>query len=338
MSPNLLPKKRPTRANLHRSLRGAAITAMALAMTLFVADSAFAQAWAGKGRLSGKVVDMEGEPVADAMVTITLDGAGPKAVTSNKKGRWAIAGLAGGMWEVKAEASGYVTRVSTTRVGEFDSGAERSVVESVMEPIGAGATAATGDAVAADPAVEKIQAANELLGQEKWGEARAIFEELLPNLEGERKNAVMRTIAQTHSAEGNVDQAISAVDQALALAPDDADSLNLAARILVAAGREGDAQAYLDRLPQGAAVDPELMLRQGVEAYNNNDLDKAMEAFSSVIASDDKNADAYYYRGLVAMAKQENDVAIADFKKLLELAPGSAKASEAKDFLSYLDP
>ncbi len=64
----------------------------------------------GLGRINGVVLDASGSPVGDVTIeTKTLDGAEIKA-TSSADGKWVVAGLGKGQWDVHFVKDGF-TRV-----------------------------------------------------------------------------------------------------------------------------------------------------------------------------------------------------------------------------------
>ena len=62
----------------------------------------------GLGRLNGVVLDASGSPVGDVTIeTKTMDGVAIKA-TSSADGKWIVAGLGKGIWEVDFVKDGFV--------------------------------------------------------------------------------------------------------------------------------------------------------------------------------------------------------------------------------------
>ena len=77
-------------------------TALLLLFTL-VATGAAAQV-RGEGRVAGKVVDEEGQPLQDVQVKATMTGqTQPMQAKSNKKGELTVNGLAGGEWDDRVQ-------------------------------------------------------------------------------------------------------------------------------------------------------------------------------------------------------------------------------------------
>ncbi len=167
--------------------------------------------------------------------------------------------------------------------------------------------------------------------------ARARYEEAVPLLGPGDRGAVLVSIAQTHDQEGNRAQAIATLERALEQSPDNVPVLQLIADLLSREGRDEEAEAYLARLPEDVKLPSDMVLNLGIRLYNEGQVDEAMPHFERAVEENPKLPDAYYYRGLVYLSRQENAAAKADFLKLLELAPKHAKADEVRDFLSYLE-
>ena len=84
-------------------------------------------------------------------------------------------------------------------------------------------------------------------------------------------------------------------------------------------------------LPGIALAEPAQDYREGMEAANKGDMDKAMAAFTRIIeaspAVEAKNlASAYNLRGMCHEAKNELELAVADYTKAIET---DAKMAEA---------
>lgn len=306
---------------------------LALALAPLLATPVAAQDWSGRGRLQGSVSGPSGQPIQGAKITLRLKddpNAGPPPLTTNKKGKWSYLGLVTGVWKVSIEAPGYVPSEGVVHVNEFGAAEDVNIQ---LNPI----SETEKKASAEDEAVAAIGRGNALLQQKKWAEARAEFETALPKLDPSQQPAVLRGIAHTWSAEGKTDEAVATLKKALEIKPDDADSLKLIINLLVAADREEEAKAYMDRLPQGATIDPTTALNVGIDLYNKQDLDGALVQFNRVVEENPDLPDGYYYRGLVYLNKGQNAPAIADFKKLLDLAPDYPQAAEVQQFLDYLE-
>ena len=362
--PANIPNPRP-------SGRIALILGLLTLMLLLVVPASLAQDWKGRGRIQGKVTDEQGNPIKDAKVHIFFrwqEGDGPEPVTTNKKGRWAYMGLSSAPYTIVVEAQGFVPAESQMRLNEYSPTppppleVQLRTADSIPDAEGdrlmglvnegnklmqerqfAEARTRFEEVLAAidDDAQKRplrIAVAGTYLEEGKTAEARAGFEPLLASSEDPaEKLSIMQSIARSYYMDENVDQSVATLEQALTLSPEDPTTLRLIVDILLAAGREQDAEPYMGKLPEGEKIDPNALLNLGIGAYNSGDLDAALEKFQKVIQSYPDNANAYYYLGLVQMGKEDNSAAKASFAKMLELQPDHSNAGEAAQFLEYLN-
>jgi tetratricopeptide (TPR) repeat protein len=188
----------------------------------------------------------------------------------------------------------------------------------------------------AEQAHVRLQVANSWAAEGNNDQARAEWEALVPLLEPPGQAEVLISIARTYDLQDRRDDAIVTLERALELAPGNVPVLQTLADLLGRAGRDAEAQAYLDQLPDDVALPADMLLNMGIQKYNDGDLAGAMELFDRAVHDNASIADTYYYRGLVHLANGANAAAAADFQKLLELEPDSPHAAEAQDFLGYL--
>ena len=312
-----------------------------LVLTMMAGVPVWGQSWAGKGRLQGQVKDESGKPVEGAKVTLRngsdrVDPAkdGPAILTTDKNGKWSVLGLTGGAWGILIEKPGYMTSEGQVSVNEYAVAQPINVTlkvppKEVIEK--AQQESASGQAKAA------IERGNSLLAEGKYADARAAYQEGMGKLEDKSLHpAILRAIADAYYKEGKSDQAIDTLKQSLALAPDDPVTLQLLVNLLVAGGKESEAQTYMAKLPQGTKLDANTLLNLGIKSFNEGKMDQALEQFDRVVQENPQNADAYYYRALVYLNKGKNAEAKADLQKLLELDPNSKYAKDAKEFLKDL--
>jgi tetratricopeptide (TPR) repeat protein len=321
--------------------RSAKLIALLVILLVVAGVPVWGQAWAGKGRLQGAVKDESGKPIQGVKITLRkgtdrVDPKtdGPAPITTDKNGKWSILGLAGGSWGILLEKEGYMPSEGQVPVNEYAVAQPINIVLKVppKEVIQqAQQQSAAGQAKAA------IERGNALLNEGKFAEARASYQEGMAKLEDKSLHpAILRAIADTYYRDNKVDQAIDTLKQALAIAPDDVDTLRLIANLLVAANREAEAQTYIAKLPQGVTMDPNTILNVGIKAFNEGKMDQALAEFDRVVKENPNLADAYYYRALVYLNQGKNAPAKADLQKLLELDPNNKYAKDAKDMLKDL--
>lgn len=87
-------------------------------MVLAVAGPASAQ-WRGMGRLTGKVVDDGGAPVANIAVKAEFAQGGTTEIKTDDKGKFILAGIAKGEWVLTFAQAGMITVKYKTEVREM---------------------------------------------------------------------------------------------------------------------------------------------------------------------------------------------------------------------------
>ena len=303
-----------------------------LMFAFLAAQGLHAQAWAGKGRLQGEVRDPEGKPIAGARITLRWGKdptQGPEPMATAKSGKWSYLGVAGGKWTILIDAAGFKGAEGTAEANEF--GPAPAIRVTMQRP-----SAEELQAVTEKGALGAVQRGNELMEAEKWAEARAEYQKALADLEPASQPPVLRGVARTYFQEGKKAEAIAELEKALAIAPDDPDTLRLIISLLVALGREKEAETYMAKLPSGVGIDPNTLLNIGISRYNAGEYPHAVAEFDRVVADNPDLPDAYYYRGLAYLAIGKNAEAKADFEKLIALDPDGKLAGEAREFLESL--
>ncbi len=316
-----------------RTKRSWCLFALALAVSGVLAGPLAAQDWSGRGRAQGIVTDLDGNPLEGATVKLSPSDdpeTGPDPIKTNKKGRWSFLGLRNGVWNVYIEYPGLVPSEGVAQVNEF--GTARTITialrpippEELMEQ-------------AATEAMKRLDEGNALLAESKYAEARVAYEAALEDLEPEYRPTILVGIAQTHYKEGDSEKCVETLERALGLDPANVDALKLISNLLIAEGREADAQTYMARLPAGEKLDATAYLNVGIHHYNEGEMDAALVEFQKVVEGYPENPEGYYYRGLIYLNLGKNAEAAADLKKNLALDPSGPHAAEAKEFLKYVD-
>ncbi len=165
------------------------------------------------------------------------------------------------------------------------------------------------------------------------GELEKVLEILDPAAQGQ----VLLMMARSFDSDGQTDKAIETLQRALELDPENVQLLQITADFLTRTGREDEAREYLARLPEDVTLPADMVLNIGIRLYNEGDVDKAFGYFNRAVDENPSLAEAYYYRGLVNLNRNQTEEAKADFGKLLELDPESAHAAEVNEFLKYLN-
>jgi tetratricopeptide (TPR) repeat protein len=313
------------------------LPAAALAMVLCAAAPLAAQDWKGMGRFEGRVLDPDGQPIIGAEVKLNLPSrGGGTTVKTDKKGRWAIAGVAAGQWDVDITAPGYVPSKGRFNLPSEESRPAPVVVK--LEKAGSGASAPS-----ADPALlAAVQKGDEAYKAGKFAEARAEYEKVL-FLRPDLGPTLHELIARCYSQEGNYAKAVEHLQPVLEARPDDANVRVLMAQEALRGGLLDKGLELLKGLDEKSVTNAEIYFN--VAAILRNQPDAATDPakagmitdyLSKAIALDAKYVDAYMQRAFAYLGAGKTAEARADFQKVVELAPGTPDAETAKKALASL--
>ncbi|HEX6640324.1 MAG TPA: tetratricopeptide repeat protein, partial [Thermoanaerobaculia bacterium] len=110
----------------------------------------------------------------------------------------------------------------------------------------------------------------------------------------------------------------------------------LLVNLYLESGKLNEGKALLEKLPEWAVSDPTVYLNVGILFLNKDSAGDAVVYFDKAIALDATKAEGYYYRGLAQLQLKKSAEAKADFTKVVELAPDSAEAKDARQLLAGL--
>ena len=296
----------------------------------------FALPAAAQGMITGTVVDAQGNPVADAKITIEqTDGVTRKFETkSDKKGSFIQIGLQSASFKVTAEAKAG-TATATARVSQRGP-------SNVKLVIGGG----TGN----DPAVAA-----------KTAELRKAFDEgVALSREGKYDDSVAafnRAIALNpkcpdcfynigfaYAQKKDYAQSEENYKKALEVKPDYAEAYNGLANIYNAQRKfdlAADASSKASQLSaaapgalQGGNADS--LYNEGVILWNGGKIPDAKAKFQAAIAANPNHAESHYQLGMALVNEGKLQDAGAEFNTYLKLSPEGTNAATAKALVAQL--
>jgi predicted Zn-dependent protease len=299
-------------------------TALLLLFTL-VATGATAQI-RGEGRVAGKVVDTEGQPLQDVQVKATMTGqTQPVQTKSNKKGEWALNGIAGGQWVIEFTKDGFEPQSGPVTVDE--AGRTPDITVKLAKHV-----------ERVDPAVELNAKAKEgmtLLQAQKFPEARKFFEDLLakyPDIV--QLNAY---IAQAYAGENNIPKAVEHMRIASDKDPTNAEMRLVLADLLMEQGDKDAAIEMMKAIDITKVKNALPFINASISLINGNKPDEALEMLNRVATQFPTQAETYYYRGRAYVAAKKLPEAKADLEKFVSMAaPDARELPDAKKILEQL--
>jgi predicted Zn-dependent protease len=295
-------------------------TAVALIAAVLLASSAIAQP-RGKANLSGKVVDEQGQPIEDALVTAQMTGQSDAlSGKTDKKGEWKISGAANGEWKVQVTKEGLDAATEMIEVKGDKAPPLNVTLKKAVDPM-----------VAVN---SKLQEAATLAQGGKIADARKIYEDLLAKypqiyqLEG--------FIARTYAAENNIPAAMQHLKVNLDKEPNNVELKVFQAELMMESGDKAGAKAILDSVDMKEVKDPYTFINQAINLINDKKGPEAAELLTKLLTQFPNTPELYYYRGRAYVASDKLDDAKADLEKFVQLAPNAKEAADAKKILEQI--
>ena len=296
-------------------------TAIALIAAALLASSAMAQP-RGNARLTGKVVDEQGQPLENALVTAQMTGQSDMlSGKTDKKGEWRINGAANGEWKVQVSREGLATVTETVEV-KADKAPPLNVTLKKAD---------------ADPMAEvnaKVKEAANLAQSGNIPGARKIYEDLLAKypqiyqLEG--------FIARTYAAENNIPAALQHLKINLEKEPNNVELKLFHAELLMESGDKAGAKAILDTVDMKEVKDPYTYINQAINLINDKKGPEAVELLTKLMAQFPDTSELYYYRGRAYVASDKLPEAKGDLEKFVKMAPNAKEAADANKILEQI--
>jgi Flp pilus assembly protein TadD len=296
----------------------------------------FALPAAGQGMITGTVVDAQGNPVADAKITIEqTDGVTRKFETkSDKKGSFIQIGLQSAAFKVTAEAKAG-TATATTRVSQRGPSSVRLV-------IGGGAG---NDPTVAAKAAELRKAFDEgvaLSREGKYDDSVVSFNKAIAL--NPKCQDCFYNIGYAYAQKKDYAQAEENYKKALEVKPDYAEAYNGLANIYNAQRKFDLAAEASAKASQLSAAAPgalqggnaDALYNEGVILWNGGKIPEAKAKFQAAIAANANHAESHYQLGMALVNEGKLAEAGGEFNTYLKLSPEGPNAATAKALVAQL--
>lgn len=299
----------------------------ALLVALIIAASASAQS-RGNLRITGRVLDEAGQPVADAQVRAAKKGEAQPEVfnaKTNKKGEYSLNGLAAGEWILEAMKEG----VGVKEAGAILSDAARTTTVDIT---------ITKPAPKVDPSVEIQEAdkrAIDLARSGKIPEARRIYEELLQKYPSVYQ--LHERMATMYATEGNSAKGLEHINLALEKEPENIDYNVLKGELLIDTGDIDSARKILESVDLTKIKDPRAHVNLAINFINKGQHAEAIDLLTKLIAQFPDDKTLLYYRGRAYITATKLPEAKADLEAFVAAAPNAPQAADAKKLLEQLN-
>ncbi len=320
-----------------------AVPATAVFFAIVLAASAAAvpggQENIGRGRITGLVVDEAGQPLTGARIAVRIvDGATTLEGVSDKKGRFAVAGLGTGRWRITADLAGYIEAFVEMPISQVRP--NPSVTLTLKRAGG-------GPALQADPeSLAAIDRGNALESEGRYDEAIALFEGFLekyPDLYQVRAN-----LGGARLKKGDLDGAEAEFNAVLERSGGASGGLvrdkGSAVRALTGLGevalKKDDLESAGRLFSEALALSPEdeaAAYNVGEILFSGQKTDEAIRFFELAARIKEDWPKPYYRLGFAYLNKGDYDRSLECFKKFIALDPANPEVPNVKNVMAAVE-
>ena len=301
--------------------------AFAVAVTL-LADGAFAQS-RGTLRITGRVLDEAGKPVADAQVRAAKRTEAKPEIFSaktNEKGEYSIEGLAAGEWVLEGMKEGVGVKEASATLTE---GTRTTTVDITIAKA----------APKADPSAEiqtGHQQAIQLWQGGKPAEAKKIYEDLLVKYPNVYQLNV--PLANIYADEKNYAKAVALMKIAADKDPANLEWQVLYGELLIESGDKEGGAKLLQAIDITKVKDHRAFTNLAINYINTGKATEAVDLLTKLVAQFPTEPSLLYYRGKAYIVATKLPEAKADLDKFVAAAPpGTPQLEDAKKLLDQLN-
>jgi tetratricopeptide (TPR) repeat protein len=278
------------------------------------------QAQAQTGTARGKVMDAQGQPLADAKVLIEFQGGITRKfeVKTNKKGEFMQVGMQPGPYRFTVSKEGYQPSFIDVRISLGD---PTQVPEFKLNTVAQAREQAGGADMAALRG--NFQKAVDLQAAGKIDEAEAAYKAILEKTPDVPE--VYQNLGSLYLTKKDYPAAETAFQKGLELRPDSTDMSTLLARVYQESGQPDKAMALIEKSAGDNPQDAKAQFNRGIFLLNANKNEEAIGAFEAAIKADPNTAEAYYRLGALMVGQGKIPEAIQHLEKYLSLNPTDAQ-------------
>jgi tetratricopeptide (TPR) repeat protein len=305
-------------------------TVVGIAAVGLVAQPASASTQA---RISGQVITASGEPVPDAVITITC-GQLPtynKETATDKKGRYKVLILdATKRYKFHVEKDGFIAHEETVKVRTGSMDNEINFTLRSHDEM----AAAQQEQRLLQPGIKELSEANALIGQ---GNKTGARDKLLEAVAAKPDMVQAWTmLAELDYDLGEYAQAVEHAEKCLELDETATPCVAIAANASNKRGDEKAYQEYMDRYQALNPDDPTTLFNSAVEHLNAMDDEKAKPILERCLEADPTFPKCLFEYGMVLLRLGDLEGAKAQLEKYLEVAPDGEDAETARETVKYL--
>ena len=298
-----------------------------------------AQEQMGKGRIAGIVVDENGQPLEGALILVEgLESTTKLQSYSDKKGRFAVAGMGTGQWRITASKEGYLSSYLDMPIRQL--GRNPPVTFTLKKMKGYSGLKADKESF------QLLDKGNLLLEEEKYDEAVGVFEELITKYP--EIYQIHLNIGTCYFKKGELDKAEEefqvVLDKTMEVHGDYKKDKSTSLRAFTGLGEIylqkeefGTAQEYFARALDISPEDEISAYNVGELYFSSQNIDEAIEYFELAIKIKKEWSKPYLKLGYAYLNKGDFDKSLEYFKKYIEIDPESSQAPNVKNIIATIE-
>lgn len=279
-----------------------------------------------QGRVTGRVLDPEGNPLEKAEVSIVSQKTASMHydLRTDKQGRFLQIGLMPGYYVMTVKKEGFAPESQEIHVGV----AGEAAYELTLKPVEAALEKTYSEA---DKLFLK---ASKLYADQRFPEAASAYEQAV-----ERDPSNWRyflNLGLSYKKADKPGEALAAFRKAVELSPDSYSANKETGEALAREGQFAEAKPFYEKAAGLSPADPDAHFNFGVCLVNTGESEAALLHFQKTVELKPDYADAYYQTGTILIGQNKVPEARAALEKFLELAPDHEKAGIAKQLVEFL--
>ena len=287
------------------------------------------------GRVSGRVVDENDEPIAGAKIVAEKPDANPpiRETTTGDDGRFSLIGFASGQWRVTASAEGYNEDFGSITVTQSSAPPANFTLSKIRHALVQALGEEAMEGLDPDQIEADLEAADAFFNSQDWDSAISGYESLLNQLP--QLTNLYSNIGQAHRAAGDYEKALAAFENRLAEEPNNENVKADIARTRLAMG-DLDAASELEATATGLDASKEDLYNLGELEFAKGAVDTAAGWYEKASMVDPNWAKPVFKLALVALNKGDMETAKQHFQKVVDLDPNSEEGAQASATLAAL--
>lgn len=315
------------------------VMALFLFLTAGTAFAALAQEHMGKGRVSGIVVDAQGNPIEGALVTVeSMKYETTLQSRSDEDGHFAVAGMGTGYWRVTASKKGYSSSYVDMNIKQLKR--NPPVTFTLKKMTGYAALMADEESFA------MFDKGNLLIQEEKYDEALEIFNEFL--VKYPEIYQVHLNIGTCYLKKGELDKAEAefklVLDKTKETLGDYTQDPQASLRAFTGLGevyiqREDfeTAQQYFSQALDISPEDEVAAYNVGEVFFSHQQIDDAIKYFEMAIEIKPDWSKPYMKLGYVYLNKGDFDKSLEYFSKFIKMDPDNPEVPQVKNIIATIE-